>query len=293
LPITIQFFFALITGLTIFGIFGFEYHDQNITSTERLPDNGESTISKIAEEEPLLFGLFTFANDTESLDVMRHHYYSSNNLNHYIMHSIRSLSEGLWLYDTFPMHRKMIVIQSLDNITDATIIGQDYELNMILYDIEQWERTPESERTNPALSISKGAGIVHEAGYRYGIAPDAPTLIDNYKKINWTDIDFLNMQLQRFSQDVTQYSRLAEEITTFVRSKNPNIEIFTQLSFRFTDAEGMINVIENVKDIVDGFIIFYERDTGSDSCISECSPHELNMVLNGINWRQYLFENGK
>jgi hypothetical protein len=282
----------LITGLTIFSTLGFEYHDQNVRSTKRLPDNGESTISKIAAEEPLLFGVFTFANDTDSLDVMRYHY-SSNNLNHYVIHSIRSLSEGLWLYDTFPMHRKLIIVQSLDNITDAIKIGQDYELNMILYDIEQWERTPESERTNPSLSISKGAGIVHEAGYRYGIAPDAPTLIDNYKKINWTDIDFLDMQLQRFSQDVTQYSRIAEEITTFVRSKNPNIEIFTQLSFRFTDANGMIKVIENVKDIVDGFIIFYDRNAGSDSCISECSPHELNLVLNGINWRQYLFENGK
>jgi hypothetical protein len=52
-------------------------------------------------------------------------------------------------------------------------------------------------------------------------------LMDNYKKINWTEIDFLGMQLQRFSQDVPEYSGLAKEISSFVRCKNPIIEIFT------------------------------------------------------------------
>jgi hypothetical protein len=91
------------------------------------------------------------------------------------------------------------------------------------------------------------------------------------------------MQLQRFSQNVTEYSSIAEETTTFVRSKNPNIEIFTQLSFRFTDANDTIKVVESVKDIVDGFIIFYDRNITSDLCISECSPRELNLVLDRIN----------
>jgi hypothetical protein len=108
-------------------------------------------------------------------------------------------------------------------------------------------------------------------------------LMDNYKKINWTEIDFLGMQLQRFSQDVPEYSGLAKEISSFVRCKNPNIEIFTQLSFRFTDANDMIRVIESVKDIVDGFIIAYNTNTSSDSCISGCSAHDLNLVLSRIN----------
>ena len=128
---------------------------------------------------------------------------------------------------------------------------------MIIYDIEQWDKTPELKHADPSLLISKGADIVHQAGYRYGITPDAVTLLDNYKKINWTKIDFLGMQLQKFSHDVTEYSSLADDIATFARSKNPNIEIFTQLSFRFTDANDMIKAIESVKDTVDGFIISY------------------------------------
>ena len=83
---------------------------------------------------------------------------------------------------------------------------------MIIYDIEQWDKTPELKHADPSLLISKGADIVHQAGYRYGITPDAVTLLDNYKKINWTKIDFLGMQLQKFSHDVSEYSSLADGI---------------------------------------------------------------------------------
>jgi hypothetical protein len=278
--------FILFSGLGIFASLSLESDNQNnIQNDESLPkmDDQESIISKTAQEQ-LLFAIFTFANDNESMDVMREHYYSNNGQSHYVMHSIRSIREPLWLYDAFPTHRKMIIVQSLDNITDAINIGQHYDLNTIVYDIEREETTPESEQTAPLVSISKGASIVHEVGYRYGITPDAEMLLDNYRKINWTEIDFLGMQLQRFSQNVTEYSSIAEKISTFVRSKNPNIEIFTQLSFRFTDANDMIKAIEDVKDIVDGFIIAYDTNTSSDSCIpSECSPHELNLVLDRIN----------
>jgi hypothetical protein len=267
--------------LAIFSIFISASEDENIKNIEPLVKGQECITSKTAEE-PLLFGVFAFANDTESMKVIREQY-SSNDRNHYVMYSIRSLPEELSLYDALSMHRKMIIIQSLDNITDAIKISRQYDLDLIVYDIEHWEKTPELERTDPSHSISNGAGIVHEAGYRYGITPDAVMLMDNYKKINWTEIDFLGMQLQRFSQNVAEYSSLAKEISSFARCKNPNIEIFTQLSFRFTDANDMIKIIESVKDIVDGFIIVYNTNTGSDSCISRCTAHDLELVLNRIN----------
>jgi hypothetical protein len=276
--------FMLFSGLAIFASLSLESDNQNIQKIEPLPKKDqESMISRIPEEQ-LPLAIFTFANDSESMDVMRQHYYSNDGRNHYVMHSIRSIPEPLWLYDAFPTHRKMLLVQSLDNITDAIYIGQYYDLNKIIYDIEHWENTPELERADPSISISKGASIVHGVGYSYGITPAAEMLLDNYKKINWTEIDFLGMQLQRFSQNSTEYSTIAEKISTFVRSKNPDIQIFTQLSFRFTDANDMIKAIEGVKDIVDGFIIAYDTNTRSDSCIPlDCSPHELNLVLDRIN----------
>jgi hypothetical protein len=279
LPIVVIILFVLIVGLQVAASLNLGLDELNIRWINPFVRDQEPGISK-TPDEPLLFGVFTFANDSKSMSVLRQQY-STNNPNHYVIHSIRSLPGQLWLYDALPAHRKMIIIQALDNITDAIKVGQRYDLDIIVYDIEQWERTPKVERADPPLSIMKGAAAVHQAGYRYGIIPDAPTLMDNYKKINWTEIDFLGMQLQRFSQNLTEYSDIAKEVSTFVRSENPNIEIFTQLSFRFTDANDMIKIIENVKDMVNGFIIFY--DASSQSCISTCSPHELNLVLDKIN----------
>jgi hypothetical protein len=82
--------------------------------------------------------------------------YSSNDQNHYVIHSITSLPEGQWLYDAFPTQRKMIIIQSLDNITDAIKIGRYYELNIILSDIERWEKTP--IRTHKSFTFDKQRG---------------------------------------------------------------------------------------------------------------------------------------
>lgn len=274
-------FFLIFSSLAILGSLTTASEVGDMKNIEPPPKDQECTTSKISKQ-PLLFGVFTFANDTKSMKVMREQY-SSNDSNHYVMHSIRSLPDGLWLYDAFPTHRKIMIVQSLDNITDAINIDRHYDLNMIVYDIERWERTPELESADPSRSISKGSDIVHEEGYRYGITPDAVMLMDNYKKINWTKIDFLGMQLQRFSQNVDEYSRIAKEISSFARCKNPNIEIFTQLSFRVTDANDMVRVIERVKDLVDGFVIAYDTNTRSDSCISGCSAHDLNLVLDRIN----------
>ena len=278
---TVVILFLSFCSLAIFASLATGSQNQSATNMGQLSNQEECSFSE-TPQEPLLFGVFTFANDTDSVEVMQEQY-SANDRNHYVMHSIRVLPQGLWLYDEFPTHRKMIIIQSLDNITQAIDIDRYHNLSTISYDIEHWERTPESERVDPLLSISRGAGIVHEAGFSYGITPDAEMLIDNYKRINWSEIDFLGMQLQRFSQNIEEYSSLANEIASFAKCKNPNIEIFTQLSFRLTDANDMINIIDNVHDIVDGFIIAYDTNTKADSCISGCSPSQLNSVLNRIN----------
>ena len=274
--------FLLSCGFVIFASLAMGSRDQIVRNTEPLSNPEECSSFSRTSEEPLLFGVFTYANDTDSMRAMQEQY-SSNDRKHYVMHSIRALPQGLWLYDEFSTHRKMIIVQSLDNITAAIDIDRYHNLSMIVYDIEHWERTPESERADPLLSISRGADSVHEAGFRYGITPDADMLIDNYRKINWTEIDFLGMQLQRFSQNAEEYSSLAEEIASFARCKNPNIEIFTQLSFRLTDATDMIRIIEGVNDVVDGFIIAYDTNSREDSCISGCTPDQLNLVLKRIN----------
>jgi hypothetical protein len=210
----------------------------------------------------------------------------------YVIQSIRALlhpeSSTSWFFDEFPDRKKMIIVQSLDNMTDAIELGRRFDnVSHIVYDIEEWDKTPHSEKENPVIAMSNGSSTVHAAGFKYGITPDAPTLLDNYRDINWTEIDFLGMQLQRFSDNITEYSNYAKEISEHVRSQNPEIEIFAQVSFRLTSTSDMIAAIESTKNSVDGYIVAYlpdpDGDGRSDSCITTCTPEDLDKVLNTIN----------
>ncbi len=254
---------------------------------------------------PLSFAVFTFVSDEASMNILKKHYsynsdsssnydygFSTNRGNPYILQSIRALlpsgSPSAWLFDEFPDREKMIIVQSLDNMTDAIELGNKFDkVSHITYDIENWERTTRLERENPVTAISNGSHVVHEAGFKYGITPDAPFLLDNYMKINWSEVDFLGMQLQRFSDNITEYSNYAKMISDHVRSQNPETEIFAQLSFRFASSSNMIEAIERTKDYVDGYIVAYlpdpDNDGISDSCISTCTPEDLDAVLKAIN----------
>lgn len=245
---------------------------------------------------PLSFAIFTFVSDEESMDIIRKHYSYNSSYDEkpspYVLQSIRALhpseSPSVWLFNEFPDRKKMIIVQSLGNMTDSIELGRKFDnVSHIVYDIENWDRTALQERENPVLAISNGSRIVHAAGFKYGITPDAPFLLNNYMKINWTEVDFLGMQLQRFSDNSTEYSNYAKQISEHVRSQNPEIEIFAQLSFRFTGADDMIAAIEGSKDFVDGYIVAYLPDPDGDgifdSCITTCTPDDLDQVLKTIN----------
>jgi hypothetical protein len=251
---------------------------------------------------PLSFAVFTFVNDEASMNILKKHYsYNSSNYDYgfgtnrgkpYILQSIRALlpseSSSSWLFDEFPDREKMIIVQSLDNMTDAIELGRKFDnVSYIVYDIENWDRTPRLERANPVVAISNGSHIVHAAGFKYGVTPDAPLLLSNYMKINWTEVDFLGMQLQRFSDNITDYSSHVKTISDYVRSQNPTIEIFAQLSFRFASSGNMIEAIESTKDYVDGYVVAYlpdpDKDSKDDSCIATCTPEDLDNVLKAIN----------
>lgn len=250
---------------------------------------------------PLSFAVFTFVSDEASMNILKKHYSYNSNYDYgfgtdrgdpYILQSIRALlpsgSPSSWLFDEFPDREKMIIVQSLDNMTDAIELGKKFDkVSHIIYDIENWERTTRMERQDPVTAISNGSHVAHEAGFKYGITPDAPFLLDNYMKINWAEVDFLGMQLQRFSDNITEYSDYAKTISEHVRSQNPETEIFAQLSFRFASSSNMIEAIETTKDYVDGYVVAYlpdpDNDGRSESCISTCTPEDLDAVLKAIN----------
>jgi hypothetical protein len=229
----------------------------------------------------LSFGVFTFSNDTDTMQILNK-YYAHGNRTDYVIETLRSLSHSSWLFDAFPDEIKTIIAPSLNGLRDATTLGSLYNVNLILYDIEHWNLTPNYEKRDPIQSITKGSDIVHSGGFQYGIAPDADYLLNYYKEIDWRKIDFLTMQLQKFSQNITQYSSFAKDISGFVKAVNPNIKVFAQVSFRYTDGDETIKAVKAVRGYIDGVNIIYLPGTERNLCFPNCTPENLNKTLSEI-----------
>lgn len=244
------------------------------------PDDNNNLIRKIG------FGIFMVNYDDSAIDLLTYRYGNhtreSDGVNDYVIQSIRVLKNSTSIFDAFPEQTKMIIVQSLDNITDAQALGNYSNVTTLTYDVEHWPNTPESERRHLIGSVEQGATAVHTSGYKYGITPDATYLIDNYKKIKWQDVDFVGMQLQRFSQNLEIFTNYTKNIASFIRSENPHTEIFVQLSCRFTDAEQTIKAIESVKDSIDGVIFAYVPNSSDPISKMNCTPQNLDKVIGSI-----------
>ena len=193
-------------------------------------------------------------------------------------------------------------------------IAEDYHFDsndIIVYDIENRSSTPRYERMDPVSSISKAMETIRFEGYKAGLTPDYQFITNYYKEIKWQDVDFLGIQLQRFSNNYELILKWAAEISAFVKAKNPDIEVFVQLSFRHAsncyDSEGNprvdnsceINVYETMRvlkenlnavarlETVDGFIISYlpkeHINKSKYPCPAElCTSLNLDMIMTHI-----------
>ena len=169
---------------------------------------------------------------------------------------------------------------------------------LIIYDIEHWAATPQSEQNDPTGSIAQGANVVHAAGcgLSYATAPDGqfmglppvsctPDLSTSiYQGIDWTQVDFLNIQAQRIlsdncggAQNMANYVNFVTTIANYARVQNPNIIVSSQLSFRYTPPDTMVSAIQDLSGVTDGFYFAYP-DNSSIPC-NYCSAANLQSVL--------------
>jgi hypothetical protein len=188
-------------------------------------------------------------------------------------------------FDILNDFQKMIIIQSAGNVTRALAYSkyQYSNVTFIVYDIEHWSKTPTIEQQNSVESISYIGQRIHANSLKYGVTPDASFLLENYDEIDWKQIDFLGMQLQRFSQNISQFSTYVHQVSKYVKDANPSTQVFVQLSFKFTEVEEMIEAIDLVRPWVDGYIISYLPS--SSNCLPECNPDALDQVLGAIQQR--------
>lgn len=104
--------------------------------------------------------------------------------------------------------------------------------DVINYDIENWPNTPAGEQQDPAGSINKTMLAIKDKGYKAGITPGIDMIKEHYKDINWTNIDWVGLQWQRFSSDGDLIAREVTGISDYIKSVNPHTEVYVQVAFR-------------------------------------------------------------
>jgi hypothetical protein len=271
-----------ITGGIIAAISILNYSQPGVSSISDTSDEAQGRITR-----KLSFALFTVSNDNATLDALKNAstlftQHDRGNMV-YMIQSIRSLNNSISpTFDAFPNQEKIIVVQSLDNMTKAQLLATRFsDANTITYDIEHWSKTPQSEQSDVISSISKGADIAHSEGYRFGVTPDSQYLLENYKEIKWREIDFVGLQLQRYSNNVPLFKTYLNETSSFIRSENQNTKIFVQLSCRITSTEQTIEDIRIAKNYVDG-IIFAYIPAEEGVAANHCTHSNLSKVVSAI-----------
>jgi hypothetical protein len=100
----------------------------------------------------------------------------------------------------------------------------------LAYDSEDWALTPIIEQENQANYTQMACNYVHAAGYKFGFTPeiDVPGW-GQFAKINWTCIDFLDLQEQFETGSTTGLVKNVTQLITVAKGVNPNLIVFVQL----------------------------------------------------------------
>jgi hypothetical protein len=262
--------FIAIIGLTAIG---FSYFMLNSESQE---------VPSIVKEKRLLFAVYTTSYDNQTIRILENYLLDENSQADYVIDD----TFGKRIFPFFPEQKKILLGASVNEISRInSALARSHHFtsdDIIAYDIENWSSTPAIEQQDAARAISDASGIVHKAGYEFGVTPDQKILFDWYEKIDWSQIDFLALQFQRIANNNDELRNYVRIMTEYVRSQNSDIEIFLQISFRHSNPDGMKSAIMNVADLVDGVIIAYLPDGARPPC-RYCSPEGLEEILQFIN----------
>lgn len=263
------------------------------------------------ENNPISFTVYHTSYSDSTMEVLRKHFNSPNTKNYLYEDTLVKAVLG-----NFSSEFNFIIGGTSHNeITKNKFqVARNYHFDsndIIVYDIENRPSTPKYERMDPVSSISKVMQTIRSQGYKAGVTPDYEFITTYYKEIEWQNVDFLGIQIQRFSNNYELLLKWAAEISIFVKAKNPDIEVFVQLSFRHAsncyDSEGNgrvdntceIDVYETMRvlkenlnavarlETVDGFIISYLPNDHTSKpkypCPAElCTPSNLDNIMTHI-----------
>ncbi|HET6458752.1 MAG TPA: LamG-like jellyroll fold domain-containing protein, partial [Nitrosopumilaceae archaeon] len=132
----------------------------NVTAT----DNIYSPISTSSKKysTAILFGSIIPSNDT--VKMLLKYYNSTDYIPDY---------KNAPRFSLFANQTRVLVSPSLADMQSEINLAKNFTLkpNILAYDIENWQYTPQQEQDNPVQSINQAADITHSSGYQFGTTP--------------------------------------------------------------------------------------------------------------------------
>jgi hypothetical protein len=174
---------------------------------------------------------------------------------------------------------------------------------LVVYDPEDREVTPPSELQHLSRSVRRAARLVRSTGcHRFGLAPGSMPLFGldpasctydlgsgSYRGLPWKAIDLIDIQAQRLLGDdcadeggVEKYASVVTTLARFVRARNSDIAVVSQVSFRDNQPARMRDGIAAVADEVDGVYFSYPSRQPEIPC-RYCAPRNLRSLLNYLS----------
>ncbi len=168
---------------------------------------------------------------------------------------------------------------------------------MVIYDPEHWDATPKEELADLGRSAHDAVSLTRNSGCQsFGIAPDGITIgvqpqtciasvSETINKVDWRKIDLVVIQGQRLLSDqcvkcnqTTTYSEFVKNWAIELKRRNPDIKIFSSMSFRHTDAATMDEALMRVRPYIDGLYLAYPKSTAQNEC-KYCTVDQLKAVV--------------
>ena len=169
---------------------------------------------------------------------------------------------------------------------EAIEIRKREGFNWICYDNENGKdwKTPKEELADPTKYTIMAAKATHAAGLKFIAEPNFELIVGRGTsgkngKLTLTDkqvpfvrmqevapyLDAISLQLQRAQADVEQYKELTRRYANEVRSANPKVIIFVQITSRVKSGKTstpteLMNAVRSVADFVDGIWIHNDKD---------------------------------
>ncbi|MFC2037062.1 hypothetical protein ACFLYD_03705 [Chloroflexota bacterium] len=160
----------------------------------------------------------------------------------------------LFLLPQDTVGQKMVAFRSWTEAQSEldTLIGP---VELVMYNPEHWELTPEDEQQDLATTVQQFADMVHARGMRFMFAPDR-----QYAEVYLSQVapyvDAVMLQGQRLQHDPQTFAAWVLGMTEMAHTANPDIQVFVQVGATRGTASEMFTAIQTVAGDIDGIAVW-------------------------------------